>query len=70
VTCNTIAGNVEEGRYFIISREQILTNQGKTSKVDLADAKYDELANYAFSPSHGALPIVTTMGVTGGSKFS
>jgi hypothetical protein len=58
VACNTIAGNAEEGRYFIINREQVLAYHGKTSKIDLADAKYDELANYAFSRSRGALPII------------
>ncbi|MFC1533104.1 hypothetical protein ACFL7M_07055 [Thermodesulfobacteriota bacterium] len=42
MACTTIAGNAEEGRYFITNREQILQHHGKTSKIDLADAKYDE----------------------------
>jgi hypothetical protein len=58
VACSTIAGNAQEGKYFITNREQILTYHGKTSKIDLADAKYDELNNYDFSRSHGALPII------------
>ena len=58
VACTTIAGNAEEGRHFITNREQILQHHGKTSKIDLADAKYDELNNYAFSRSQGAIPII------------
>jgi len=58
VACTTIAGNAEEGRHFITNREQILQHHAKTSKIDLADAKYDELNNYAFSRSQGAIPII------------
>jgi hypothetical protein len=47
VACTTIAGNAEEGKCFVANREQILSYHAKTSKVDLADAKYDELNNYA-----------------------
>jgi hypothetical protein len=43
VACTTIAGNAEEGKCFIANREQILNHHAKTSKIDLADAKYDEL---------------------------
>jgi hypothetical protein len=39
-------------------KEQILQHHGKPSKIDLADAKYDELHNYHFSRSHGAIPII------------
>jgi hypothetical protein len=58
VACTTIAGNAEEGRHFITNRVQILQHHGKTSKIDLADAKYDELNNYAFSRSQSAIPII------------
>lgn len=58
VACTTIAGNAEEGRHFITNRKQSLHHHGKTSKIDLADAKYDEHANYQFSRSHGAIPII------------
>jgi hypothetical protein len=58
VACSTIAGNAEEGKCFITNREQILKHHSKTSKIDLADAKYDELDNYAFSRSHGAIPVI------------
>ena len=58
VACTTIAGNAEEGRHFITNREQILEHHGRTSKIDLADAKYDELNNYACSRAHGAIPLI------------
>ena len=58
MACTTIAGNAEEGRHFISNREQVLQHHEQTSKIDLADAKYDELSNYAFSRSQGAIPII------------
>ena len=58
VACTTIAGNAEEGRHYITNRKQILEHHGKTSKIDLGDAKYDEHNNYDFSRSHGAIPII------------
>jgi hypothetical protein len=58
VACITIAGNGQEGNQYIPIKEQILEHHGKTSKIDLADAKYDEHHNYVFSRSHGAIPII------------
>ena len=58
VACSTLAGNAHEGKHYIINREQILEHHGKTSKIDLADAKYDEHDNFSFSRSHGAIPII------------
>jgi len=58
VACTTIAGNAEEGKCFIANREQILRHHAKVSKIDLADAKYDELDNYAFARSRGAIPVI------------
>ena len=58
VACSTLAGNAHEGKHYIINREQIVEYHGKTSKIDLADAKYDEHDNFAFSRSHGAIPII------------
>ena len=58
VACSTLAGNAHEGKHYIINRDQILEHHGKTSKIDLADAKYDEHANFAFSRFHGAIPII------------
>ena len=58
VACTTIAGNAEEGRHYITNRKQIHIYHGKTSKIDLGDAKYDEHHNYEFSRSHGSIPII------------
>jgi hypothetical protein len=58
VACSTLPGNAHEGKHYIINREQILQYHGKTSKIDLADAKYDEHNNFAFSRSNGAIPII------------
>ena len=46
VAYSTLAGNAHEGKHYIINREQILEHHGKTSKIDLADAKYDEHDNF------------------------
>jgi len=58
VACTTIAGNAQEGNQYIPIKEQILHYHGKISKIDLADAKYDEHHNYDFTRSHGAIPII------------
>jgi hypothetical protein len=58
VACSTIPGNAEEGKYFIINKEQVQTHHEKLSKIDLADAKYDEHNNYNFSRDQGAIPII------------
>ena len=58
VACSTLAGNAHEGKHYIINREQIFEHHGKTSKIDLADAKYDEHDNFSFSRYHGAIPII------------
>ncbi|MFP4038004.1 MAG: hypothetical protein ACLFUE_10820, partial [Desulfobacteraceae bacterium] len=58
VACSTIAGNAIEGRHFIANKEQIFSHHGATAKIHLADAKYDELDNYAFSRAQRAIPII------------
>jgi hypothetical protein len=58
VACTTIAGNGEEGRHFVTNKNQILDQHDRVSKIHLADAKYDELRNYEFSRSQGAIPII------------
>jgi len=58
VACTVIAGNGEEGRHFITNKNQILDHHGRVSKIHLADAKYDEIRNYEFSRSQGAIPII------------
>ncbi|MBU0698528.1 MAG: transposase [Pseudomonadota bacterium] len=58
VAVTTIAGNGEEGRHLITNKNQILHHHGKVSNIHLADAKYDEIKNYEFSRSQGAIPII------------
>lgn len=58
VACSTIAGNAEEGKYYITNREQILAYHRRTATIDLGDAKYDQHHNYEFSRSHGSIPII------------
>jgi len=58
VACTTLAGNAQEGKHYITNRKQVLEYHGKKSRIDLGDAKYDELHNYAFSRSNGAIPII------------
>jgi hypothetical protein len=58
VACTTIAGNALEGRHFITNKNQILSHPRATAKIHLADAKYDEIDNYAFSRSQGAIPVI------------
>jgi len=58
VACTTIAGNGEEGRHFITNEIQIMHHHDKASKIHIADAKYDEINNYNFSRSQGAIPII------------
>jgi hypothetical protein len=58
VACTVIAGNGEEGRHFITNKIQIMNHHGRSSKIHLADAKYDEINNYSFSRYQGAIPII------------
>jgi hypothetical protein len=58
VACRTISGNAEEGNQFIPLKNQIHDQHGKAAKLHLADAKYDEHHNYAFSRAQGAIPII------------
>jgi len=58
VGCSSAAGNATEGRFFITNKEQILKHHRHPGKIHLADAKYDERDNYAFSRENGAIPII------------
>jgi hypothetical protein len=46
------------GSNAVGKKNQILRHHGKVSKIHLADAKYDEIRNYQFSRSQGAIPII------------
>jgi len=57
VGCLTISGNAEEGNQFIPLKEQLSGHHPHT-KIDLADAKYDELHNYQHSRTTGSIPLI------------
>ena len=55
--CLTISGNAEEGNQFIPLKEQLSKHHPNT-KIDLADAKYDELHNYEYARALGSIPLI------------
>jgi hypothetical protein len=57
VGCLTISGNAQEGNQFIPLKEQLSKHHPNT-KIDLADAKYDELHNYQCARTAGSIPII------------
>ena len=57
VGCLTISGNAEEGNQFIPLKKQ-LSNHHPHTKIDLADAKYDELHNYEYARTAGSIPLI------------
>jgi hypothetical protein len=57
VGCLSISGNAEEGNQFIPLKEQISKHHPNT-KIDLADAKYDELHNYEYARTTGSIPLI------------
>jgi hypothetical protein len=57
VGCLTISGNAEEGNQFIPLKKQISRHHPNT-KIDLADAKYDELHNYEFVRTLCSIPLI------------
>ncbi|MBS3907720.1 MAG: hypothetical protein KGZ49_11865 [Syntrophaceae bacterium] len=57
VGCLTISGNAEEGNQFIPLKEQLSKHHPHT-KIDLADAKYDELHNYDYARTTGSIPLI------------
>lgn len=57
VACLTIPGNSEEGNQFIPIKERISIHNPET-KIDLADAKFDELHNYQYARKMGSIPLI------------
>jgi len=57
VGCLTISGNAEEGNQFIPVKEQVSRHHPNT-KIDLADAKYDEFHNYEYARNRGSIPLI------------
>ncbi|MBE3044840.1 transposase, partial [Candidatus Bathyarchaeota archaeon] len=58
VACTIITGNAEEGGHYIPNKNQIIRYHGNLSKIDRADAKYDEFSNNAFSVSNNSILII------------
>jgi len=59
IACSNIAGNAEEGKYFIHNIDQIsIYHHNMKIKLHIADAKYDELDNFSHSRALGILPII------------
>jgi hypothetical protein len=57
VACLPIAGNAEEGNQFIPIKERISIHNPDT-RIDLADAKFDELHNYQYARKMGSIPLI------------
>jgi len=57
VGCLTISGNAEEGNQFIPLKQRLSRHHPHT-KIDLADAKYDELHNYQHARTTGSIPLI------------
>ena len=58
VAVTNIAGNAEEGSQLIVNRQQIASHNSCDVKIDIADAKYDIIANYDYIRSSGSVPII------------
>jgi hypothetical protein len=58
VACITIAGNAEEGNQFIPLQKQIDRFHDAEPRIQLLDAKYDELHNYEYVRQQGAVPLI------------
>jgi hypothetical protein len=58
VGVSNIAGNAEEGNQIIANKQQIASHHKCTAIIDIADAKYDSLKNYAYIRATGSIPII------------
>jgi hypothetical protein len=58
VACLTIAGNAEEGNQFIPLQKQILRFHDVHPRIQLLDAKYDEVHNYEYARRQGSVPLI------------
>jgi hypothetical protein len=58
VAVTNIAGNAEEGSQVIVNKEQISHHHPCEAKIDIADAKYDIIANYNYIRGSGSIPII------------
>ncbi|MCK5096550.1 MAG: hypothetical protein KAR45_00515 [Desulfobacteraceae bacterium] len=58
VAATNISGNGEEGKKIITNAKQINAHHNCQIKIDIADAKYDIIKNYAFLRNNGSIPII------------
>ena len=58
VAVTNIAGNAEEGSQIIVNKQQISEHHRCEVKIDIADAKYDIIANYEYIRGSGSIPII------------
>jgi hypothetical protein len=58
VAATNIAGNAEEGSQIIVNKKQISDHHRCEAKIDIADAKYDIIANYNYIRGSGSIPII------------
>jgi len=58
VAANNIAGNAEEADFLIKNSHQVHKHHKCRVKIDIADAKYDALKNYAYIRAKGSIPII------------
>jgi len=58
VAVTNIAGNAEEGSQIITNKEQVHKHHACQVNIDIADAKYDIINNYAYIRGKGSIPII------------
>ncbi len=58
VSVSNISGNAQEGNQIIANKEQIAYHHKCNAIIDIADAKYDSLKNYAYIRATGSIPII------------
>jgi hypothetical protein len=58
VAVTNISGNAEEGSQIITNKQQISSHHRCEVIIDIADAKYDIIANYDYIRASGSIPIV------------
>ena len=58
VALTNISGNAEEGSQIIANKQQLSSHHPCEVKVDIADSKYDIIANYDYIRATGSIPII------------
>lgn len=58
VAVTNISGNAEEGSQLIANKQQISNHHCCETQIDIADAKYDIIANYDYIRGSGSIPII------------